>query len=291
MPQLIANTVLAAALIVLLGLGFSLIYRVGRFFHIAHGAVLTVGAYCLFSLVEKFNVSELVAIPLAVIASALIGGAIDAAIHSPLRRRQATPVVHLIASLGLYIATTNILALAFGDQTLSLRGQTVSEGLDVLGARLTQVQLATIAAAVLATVLAAAIVQRTNGGLRYRAVATNADLAAATGVPVDLVIAEAFVAGSAIAGIAGVCLALDVDARPTMGLGPLLLAVVAVVVGGAGSIRGLVVGAAIIATVQSVAGWYLGQHWREPVVFALLVVFLVARPRGLLGSPAMTGEN
>lgn len=291
MAQLIANSVLSAALILLLGLGFSLIYRVGRFFHVAHGAVFTAGAYCLYVLVDVLDMSKFLAIPLVVAASSLFGVALYLAVHRPLHKRQATPVVHLVASLGLYIAITNILALAFGDQTLTLHRPTVTEGLDINGARLTPIQLAIIAITVSASIAITWIVGSTKAGLQYRAVATDQELATASGVRVELVVAGAFAAGSAIAGLAGLLVALDVDVRPTMGLGPLLLSVVAVIVGGQGSLRGLILGAALIAAVQSITGWYLGQHWREPAVFALLVLFLAMRPRGLVASTTVAGER
>jgi branched-chain amino acid transport system permease protein len=291
MAQLLANTALSAALILLLGLGFSLIYRVARFFHVAHGAVFTLGAYGFYLLVEILDVSEFLAIPLVVVTCSLSGIALYIAVHRPLDKRQATPVVHLVASLGLYIAITNILALTFGDQTLTLLRPTITEGLDIYGARLTPIQLATIAIAISTTVLIAWIIDSTNGGLRYRAVATDKELSIASGVRVEWVIAGAFAGGSAIAGLAGLLVASDVDVRPTMGLGPLLLSVVGVIVGGQGSIRGLILGAALIATIQSITGWYLGQHWREPAVFALLVLFLVMRPQGLVASAAMAAER
>jgi len=292
MPQLIANTALAAAIVLLLGLGFGLIYRVGRFFHVAHGAVFTAGAYGLFLVVHVLGISLPVAIPIAVVLSGVLGAAIDRAVHRPLRKRNATPAVHLIASLGLYIATTNAFALGFGDQTLTIRGPAISEGLSVLGARLTPIQLVTIALSVVITALAVVLEHRTDSGLRYRAVVTDSALATATGVPVDAVLSGSFLVGSSVAGLAGVLVALDVDLRPTMGLGPLLLAVVAVVVGGVGSSRGLVLGAVLIAAVQNTVGWFLGQHWREPAAFAVLVLFLLFRPRGFLGPrPAGGGER
>jgi branched-chain amino acid transport system permease protein len=284
MTQLMANTVLAAAVVVLLGLGFGLIYRISHFFHVAHGAVFTAGAYGLYLLVHVLGVGLFIAIPITVALSALLGASIDRVIHRPLRRRKATPVVHLIASLGLYTGLTNVFALCFGDQTLTIRGMEIHEGMSFLGAHLTPIQQVTIAAASVIVALVVILEQRTNAGLRYRAVATDPTLAVASGVPVDTVLSRSFVLGSAIAGIAGVLVGLDVDIRPNMGLGPLLLAVVAVVIGGVGSIPGLVLGAILITVIQNIVGWYLGQQWRESAAFALLVLFLLFRPRGIQGT-------
>lgn len=289
MVQIIANSMLAAAIVLLLGLGFGLIYRIGGFFHVAHGAVFTAGAYGLFFATHVLGFRLLIAAPIAVVLSALLGAAMDLVVHRPLRRRNAAPVLHLIASLGLYVATTNGFALFFGDQTLTIRGSAISEGLIVLGARLTPIQVVTIAIAVVVTALAIILEERTDAGLRYRAVATDPHLATATGVPVDSVLSGSFLMGSAVAGLAGVLVTLDGDIRPTMGLGPLLLAVVAVVIGGVGSIRGLVLGAILIVAIENAVGWYLGLHWREAATFAVLILFLIFRPRGFLGTSLAEG--
>lgn len=283
MPQFIANTVLVAATILLVGLGFGLIYRITRFFHIAHGAVFTVGAYSLYVLNTALHLDLALAVPVAVAVAALVGLAIDRAVHLPLRRRDATSVVHLIASLGLYVAATNLLSLGFGGQTLTLRRGQVAEGISLLGARLTPIQLTIICCSVAAVILTVLLGRLTNSGLFYRAVATDSDLARVTGIEVDTVISGSFLFGSALVGLAGALMALDVDLRPTMGLSPLLLAVVAVIVGGPGSTGGLLVGALLISTIQGGVGWAFGQEWREPAAFAALLVFLVLRPRGVRG--------
>lgn len=292
LPQFLANTLLAAAIIILLGQGFALIYRISSFFHIAHGAVFTTAAYTLYALVELLSFNLIFATLIAVALASLLGAAIEGLIHRPLRKRNATPVVHLIASLGLYVATTNALALFFGDQTLRIYRHDVSEGISILGAHLTPVQLMTISAAVLVTAILAAVEYRTDAGLRYRAIESDTILARATGVRVDAVLSGSFFVGSAIAGLAGVLVALDIDVRPTMGFGPLLLAVVAVIVGGLSSTKGLVLAAVLITTIQNIIGWHLGQHWGEPAAFILLLVFLAFRPRGIFGSiPTMTRDQ
>lgn len=289
MAQIIANFLLAASHYLLLGLGFLLIYRVGGFFHVAHGAVFTLGAYGLYLFAGIHKIGLWWAMPLAVLGTALVGLAIGVGIHRPLRQREATPVIHLIASLGIYIAMTNILAIFFGDQSLTLHDTYFPEGMLILGAHLTLVQMFTIVTAGSTTLLVAVLLNYTSMGILYRAVVTDRELAVASGLPVEGIINGAFMVGSAIASVAGMLVAMDIDVRPTMGLSPLLLAVVAVIVGGLRNLWGVVGGAILIAIVESVASWFLSQHWKDTTVFVLLILFLLVRPQGLAGHSGNKG--
>jgi branched-chain amino acid transport system permease protein len=101
----------------------------------------------------------------------------------------------------------------------------------------------------------------------------------------DRVVLATFAIGSGLAATAGILVALDVNMRPTMGLNALMLAIVAVIIGGVGSIGGIVLGSLLLALVQQLAVWQLGSQWQDAVAFAILLVFLLARPQGFFGKP------
>ena len=283
MNQLVANAAISAAIILLVGVGFALIYRVGRFFHFAHGAAFTAGAYMNLVFFRVFGLPQPLSATLSVLTCIALGCTMELAVYRPLRKRSASGVVQLVASLGLYILLTSLISLAFGDQTESVRSATIAKGVSVAGARLTDIQITIIACAAVVASMVAYVLRYTKAGREFRAVASDPELAAITGVRPDRVILGAFAVGSGLAGIAGILVSLDVDMRPTMGLLPLLSAVVAVLVGGVGRVLGLVMGAILIASAQNVGGWYLGQQWREPVVFVVLLGFLFVRPEGVMG--------
>jgi len=287
--QIAANILVAASTILLVGLGFSLIFTVTRFFHFAHGIVFTAAAYVAFALQAGAGLPGVVAWGLAVVAAGLLGAGIEAAVYRPLRAKGGSALVLLLASLGVYFLLQNAISMTFGDDTKQLRTATVAGGIDLAGARLTSVQLATFGTAALLVAGVAVLLRTSRLGRAMRAVACDPTLADVCGVRSYRVILWTFTLGSALAGVAGVLVALDVDMTPTMGMNALMMGVVAVIIGGVGSIPGIALGALLLATAQQTTTWFFGSQWQEVVAFLVLVVFLLFRPRGFLGARGVTG--
>jgi branched-chain amino acid transport system permease protein len=281
--QLAANAVVGASTIAVIAVGFALIYIVTRFFHFAHGAVFSAGAYLayLFSVRLEFPLPASFAI--GVLLASLLGCALDLAIYRPLRHRGGSPMVLLLASLGAYIVLQNLISLAFGDDTKTLRSGIVEEGISVWGARMTPTQLGIIATSGVLVAVVAVVLKWSRWGKAARAVAGDPALADACGIEADRVILWTFAVGSALAGAAGVLVSLDTDMTPTMGMNALMLGVVAMVVGGVGSLPGLALGAGLVAVGQQVGAWVFGTQWQDVTAFVVLLIFLLARPQGFMG--------
>jgi len=289
-PQLTANALIAAAGYTLVAVGFGLVFATTRFFHFAHGAVYTAGAYLALVFVKWLGLPLLPGAAAAVVLCAALGLAMELVLYRPLRRRGATPLVLLLASLGAYIVLQNTISLVFGDQTQTLRSGVVRVGLPVLGARITPVQIWIIAVAVALTVLVWLLVKKTRLGISMRAVANDPELALISGVPADTVILASFVLGSALAGAAGILVAMDVDMTPTMGMNALIMGVVAVIVGGTGSVPGIALGALLLAAAQHFGVWQISSKWQDAIAFVILLVFLLFRPQGFFGRKVRKAE-
>lgn len=281
--QVGANTLATAALYLLVALGFLLPFRVGRFFHFAHGVSVAAGPYGALALTTWCGFPVAVAIPAAIGGCAILGCGLDRAIYRPLRNRASSSVVLLLASLGAYIALQNLLSMFFGDSARSIRWQGLDHGLNLLGARFTAVQVATVIVATAAFVLMRWFFESSRPGLSIRAVAGDPELARACGVNTDHVSLIAFGLGSALGGLAGILAALDIDMTPTMGLTPLMMGVVALIVGGERSLRGVALGSVVLALAQNVGSWFLHAQWGDAVAFLVLLGALLVKPRGLFG--------
>ena len=280
--QVLVNILISASTILLIALGFALVYRTVRFFHFAHAIVFTSGAYFAFACHEWAGLPLVLAVPAGVLLSACVGCLIELMVYRPLRSRNASSLVLLLASLGVYIALQNIVSMFFGDDTKLLRIGSVSEGIDLLGARITPVQIATVITAVALTAAVVVCLTKTRVGLALRAVASDKSLSSISGVPGDLVILVAFAAGSALAATAGVLVALSSDMTPTMGMNPLMLAVVAVIVGGAGKTYGLICASLFLAGAQQTVVWHFGAQWQDPMAFVILLLCLLCHPGRLV---------
>jgi branched-chain amino acid transport system permease protein len=192
--------------------------------------------------------------------------------------------------LGVYIVLQNVISLLFGDDTKSIRTWPVREGWNIFGARITPVQVIIIASAVVLFLAVIIFLKWTKIGKAMRAVASDPDLALISGINVNNVILFTFAIGSALAGIAGILVSLDVDMTPTMGMHALLMGVVAVIIGGRNSIVGVALGALLLGMAQHLGTWWISSKWQDAIAFVILLIFLLFRPQGFFGKKLRTAH-
>jgi branched-chain amino acid transport system permease protein len=285
LSQLFINGIIAGSIYSLIALGFALIYSTVRFFHFAHGAVYTAGAYSTYAFFILLKLPFLLSAFLGIALAAVLGASMEALIYRPMRKRRASNLIFLIASLGLFIVIQNMISLGFGDNTMSLREGLVREGFNFFGARITSIQLIIIVVSLTFSVLTWIILRFTHVGRLVRAVANDQELSKIVGINSDMVILSSFIIGSALAAGAAILISLDTDMTPTMGFNALLMGVVAVIIGGMGSVPGAVLGGLLVGLAQNLGVWKLPTQWQDAIVFAVLILFLICRPQGFFGKP------
>lgn len=288
--QILANGLLAGSVYALVALGFSIIYSTVRFFHFAHGAVYTAGAYFTYLFFVIYKLPFAVAVAVAVLLAAILGVAIELLVYKPIKRRGSRALVLLIASLGVFIVLQNLISLFFGDDTKTIRSGEVREGLNVLGARITPVQIAIILSSLVLFALTALILKRSKIGKALRAVANDPELAVVAGLDKDKIIYFTYFVGSALAAIAAILISLDIDMTPLMGFQAMLYGVVAVVIGGLGNILGAYFGGLLLGLAQHLGVWYISSKWQDAIAFVILILFLLFRPQGFFGKKIRKAE-
>ena len=281
--QLLLNGIIAGSIYALIALGFAVIYKTVRFFHFSHGIVYTAGAYVAYSLSRSLGLHPVVSFFLASAVSAVAGIAIDRVVYRPLRKSNASGLVFLIASFGVFIFIQNFLQLVYGAQILTLRTGAVKEGHQILGAVITDIQILIL---IVSCCLLAAlwfIIERTKIGKAIRAVADDPIGASVCGINAERVILYAFGIGSALAGVAGVLVSYETNIEPTMGMNAILKGMIASIVGGMGSIPGAMLGGFFLGIVENFGIWKIQAGWKDTISFAILIIFLLVRPEGLVG--------
>ena len=236
MAQFIANILFTASGTFIVAIGFLVIYSTTRFFHFAHAAVITCGAYLCFVANSWLHIPILASVLIAMIAVGVLGWLLNGGIYRQMRKRFATPLILLVAALGLNIVLQNVVSICFGEDTKLLGASTVDSGSTLLGANLTSIQIITVIVAVVVFVVMATLLSKLRLGLMLKAVADNPELSEFSGIRRERVLSYAFVIGSGLAGLSGCLIALDVGMTPTMGLPALLIGVVAIIMGGTASV-------------------------------------------------------
>ncbi len=288
--QIIINILISSSEIFLVAISLSIIYEIIKFFHFAHAVVFTSGAYFTFLFNQLFGFSLFTSIPLAVLCACLLGCMLEWLIYKPLRNKNSNSLILLLASLGIYIVLQNVISMVFGDDTKSIRTWPVREGMDVFGARITEVQVIIVACSLLLVLLAAGYLLLAKTGKAMRAVASDNEAAKLSGINSDKIILISFAIGSALAGIAGILVSLDVDMTPTMGMNALLMGVVAMIIGGVGRIWGIALGSLLLALAQNFGVWYISSQWQDAIAFGILIIFLLFKPEGFMGKKLRRAE-
>ncbi len=280
--QLLANGFVNGCIYALMALGFALIYNTTKIFHVAHGAVYTAGAYLCYVLLVRLGWPLVLAVASAVLLAGVLGVLIELAMYAPLARRQASHLVELLSSLGLYVALVNVIALLFGNETKVLRPG-IEKTYHLGSVILTSVQLAQALIAAVLLPVVVLLLKSTLWGKMIRAVRDNPVLAGVLGINLYAVRIAAFWLGSGLAALAASLVALDVGIDPNVGMPALLTATVALIVGGVGTFEGPVFGGFLLGLLQSLVVWQISARWSDTITFSVLILFLLIRPYGLAG--------
>lgn len=283
MAQLFVNALIAGGSYGLIAVGFSVIYATVRFFHFSHGAVYACGAYIAYFFSITIGVGPWGAFGCACLATMLLGVGLEAGVYRHMRKRNATDLTFLIASLGVYIILQNILSMVWGDSPKSPRLSHVVIGHEIFGARITNIQILIITVSALLIVLTFLVLSKTSFGRAIRALANDHELACITGISADRYFLYAFAVGSFMAAVAGIMVSFNTDMTPTMGFNALIKGVIAVIIGGMGSMPGAALGGLFLGLAENLGVYWLPTKWQDSIAFVILILFLLFRPYGILG--------
>ena len=270
------NALFGIASLAIVALGLAVVLGLLGVLNLAHGELVMVGAYCAY-VVQAEGLPYLAAVPLALALCAALGWAVERWLVRPLYQR---PFDTLVVTWGLSLLLRKSAEAIFGLGYKSLR-EPLGGTVEVLGASYPRYRLLLIVVSVV--VLAALLVwyRRSRTGTRIQAMVGNPDLARALGIPVRRYASATFVVGTCLAGLAGVLIAPLVPVQPFMGLDYILMSFFVLVVGGLGSVAGLVTGSGLIGGANSVVSALSDSTGGYLSVLAIAILFLWLRPRGI----------
>lgn len=263
-----------------IAVGLSVTLGLMRFVNLSHGAFAMVGGYCAALLTREAHWNFWLVLPVAVLATAALGAALEALVLRHLyRRKELDQVLFTIGLSFVLIATTNALV---GPQVQMIPLPPLLAGSVDLGFRTLPAQrLLVIGAGCGVAMLAAWTVARTRFGIWLRAAVDHSGTASALGIPIRTVQCASFAAGAALAGLGGILGAELMPLEPFYALKYLVLVLVVVAVGGMGSIAGSLAAAVLLGIIET-ASKYLASDWGSLFFFVAMAVLLAWRPDGLL---------
>ncbi|MEA2791862.1 MAG: branched-chain amino acid transport system permease protein [Acetobacteraceae bacterium] len=279
----VTNGLIIGAFYVLMALGLSLILNLSNVINFAHGNFLALGGYIAYVLTPYIGFWG--ALLVSPVVTAVFGFAIERLMIRRVYMRD--PVYSLLLTFGLAFIVQDVCRYIFGPNGLPMSiPEILSSPLTPDLFFITWYRVFMVAIVIIAVSGLFAFLRFTRVGIRIRAGTLDLDTVAALGVNVGMLRSFNFAVGSLLAGLAGVLAAGQIGLNPNMGDDLLMPSFIAIIVGGVGSLTGTLLGGLLIG----VAGALTTVVWpaaSEAVIYVIMLVVLVARPRGLMGEEGM----
>lgn len=286
--QVVLGGILLGGLYACMAIGLSVAWGVTNLINLAHGTMIIIGAYITWLLATRTGIDPLLAMPAAGAALFLFGYALQRLLLNRVIRTSV--FMTLILTFGLDMVLINVLLELFSADVRSIVTPYSVGVLELGGIRLPHTQLAVFAIALLLTLLLHLFMTRTRTGRAIRATAQNARAAAVLGIDTANLYAVAFGIGAAMAGAAGSLVTVVYTFSPVTGDGFTMKSFVVVLLGGLGSMKGAIVAGMLLGITENLVSGLLAPGYRDAVSFFLLVLILVFRTHGLLGSRYLAGQ-
>ncbi|MCI6731637.1 MAG: branched-chain amino acid ABC transporter permease [Lachnospiraceae bacterium] len=269
----------------IIALGYTMVYGIAKMLNFAHGDVIMVGAFTVYTIASTMGMNPLLAVLVSIVVCTLLGMLIERIAYKPLRQASSSLAV-LITAIGVSYFLQNVALLIFGANTKSFTSVVTWGGISLLDGKLkiSGITIVTIVVCIIIMVSLMTFINKTKAGQAMLAVSEDKGAAQLMGVNVNGTIALTFAIGSGLAAIAGVLLCSAYPSlTPYTGAMPGIKAFVAAVFGGIGSIPGAFIGGILLGVIEILSKAYISQQLSDAIVFAVLIIVLLVKPTGIMG--------
>lgn len=280
--QTLLNGCVTGLLISLVALAFTTVYLPTRVFHLALGAVFTAAPFIVWA-----SVRSGIPWPIGVVFALLVGTSFsllcEIVNHARLSRKRVSAAGHLISSLGLYIIIIQLIVMRWGSDAQTLR-HGLSQVINISGILLTLPQIIAASISILAISMFFLWLRLSKKGLQFRALSDNANEVALRGYNIQRLRLLAFGISGLLCAGGAIAFSYDRGFSPYGGMTAILLAVVAMIVGGRQTFLGPVIGGLVLGILREETAYLFAARWQELFTFLLLALFILVRPSGLIGN-------
>lgn len=266
----------------IIALGYTMVYGIAKMLNFAHGDVIMVAGFVIYTLMNSLGVHPIAAVLISVVVCIVLGVTIEKIAYKPLRK--ATPLAVLITAIGVSYFLQNLALLIFGSDTKMFTSVVKVPQLKLGEITITGETVVTIIACIIIMVCLTLFIKKTKAGQAMLAVSEDKDAAELMGINVNATISLTFAIGSGLAAVAGALLCSQYTSlTPYTGAMPGIKAFVAAVFGGIGSIPGALIGGLLLGVIENLSKAYISSQMADAIVFSVLIIVLLVKPTGILG--------
>lgn len=280
--QQLINGISLGAVYALMAVGFALVFSILKFSNFGHGSVIMLSAYLGLWASNRFGLGLLATLAVCTIGGGLMAVVIERIGFKPIRDKKGPLIYLFVSSIAISMFFRYLMTALLGGRFYMYRPLLQTTSLRFAGVTIPVVNLAMLAASVVALTFLLYVLYRTTIGIAIRAASTDLVTPSLMGINTDLIVSVTFFISGALAGIAGLFLGMSLNVYPQLG-NLVLKAFVATVVGGLGSLGGAVVAAFLLGLLETMITAYVSGAVTPMVSFTVMILFLLFKPEGVAG--------
>ena len=283
--EFLINGIRLGSVYALIALGYTMVYGIAKMLNFAHGDVIMVGAFIVYTTCNTLGLPPVVGIIAAVVLCTSLGILIEKIAYKPLRGATSNLAV-LITAIGVSYFLQNAALLIFGAAPKNFTSIVPYEGVKLAGGEITidGETIVIIAVSIVIMIVLSLFIKKTKAGQAMLAVSEDKGAAQLMGINVNGTISLTFAIGSALAAVAGLLFcSVYPGLSSTTGSMPGIKAFTAAVFGGIGSIPGAFIGGILLGVIENLSKAYISTQLSDAIVFSILIIVLLVKPTGLLG--------
>lgn len=278
LSQLMINGILFGTMYGIAAIGLSLIFGTMQIIFIAQGTIIIFSAYLCFWLFSIYSIDPYLSLVIIIPVSLLLG---QGFYHVIFRKVAGSKITSLLVAFGLMALLENLMAVLFTPNTRAVRTSYTAYGIAVLGLKISFTRLIAFVTAILSALSVTIFLRKTLVGKAVRAATEDLEAATLVGISPHRAKGIAFSIGMCLAGVAGVATATTYPFDPYFGFIFSLKAMIALALGGLGSVGGAFLGGILLGVLESLASFFISGGWSDAVSYGVFLIVLMFRPEGL----------
>lgn len=280
--QFIINGIIIGSIYAVVSLGFALVYNTTRIFHVSYAALYMFCPYMIYTFYITLDFPLLLAFLIGILLTMILSVIIEMAVYRPLVNNKSSKNIILVSSIGVMIVLINLIAVFYGNE-MKILNPGISKIIEYGNVIITYNQAAQFILSSVVIMAFLIFLKYSRFGIMTRAMRDDTVLCTIFGMNIEKTRIVLFSLSGFFVAIGAGLVAYDVSMDPYVGMPMFLNAVVALIIGGIGRFESPVLGGFIIGIMQSLAVWTFSARWQDAVTFSLLILFLLFRPKGILG--------
>ncbi|MCK5766777.1 MAG: branched-chain amino acid ABC transporter permease [Candidatus Atribacteria bacterium] len=271
------------AIYALIAIGYSMVYGILKLMNFAHGDTYAFGSFICWMLLTKYDLNPILSIIIAMIVGGVIASIVEILAYRPLRAPEYRNI-SMISALGVAYIIQNTSENFWSRQVHSFPSIISAPFVSIFGIQIPTTQYLTLGIVIVVVVGLNLFLKHHKVGKAILCASQDIPASSLMGIPINRTISIVYLLGGMIGVIGGVLYASSYNVLSiSMGFSGTIVAFEASVFGGIGSINGALVGALILGLLHSLVGFYISTAYRDVITFAVLIIVLLVRPKGILG--------